>query len=129
MPTKAVKKVTKAQNVDKALSEYARIAEARYRIAMDIYEAQDDLTKEVLDRIRDRLVIAATGIVNINGKPYKLDQEYVNFNLMFIATEILSDLLLNGVQVANFKWHPQYCVECKARILGVKEPKKKRGRR
>lgn len=121
---KKLEKVTKAKNDEKALSEIREMAKARYKLAMEIYNHQDPLTQEVLDRIRDRLVIAATGVVQVNGKPYKLEQEYVHFNLMFIATEILSDLLLNGIQVANFKFHPAYCTFCKKKILGVREPKR-----
>lgn len=117
------KKVTKAKPVSEALETYKRIIESRYRIAMAVYEHQDDLTKEVLDRIRDRLRIASTGVVNINGKPHKLEQEYIDFNILFIACEILSDLALNDIQIANFNFHPVYCAECKREIAGVKEPK------
>lgn len=117
------KKVAKAQPVSDALKNYRAITESRFRIAKAVYEHQDDLTKEVIDRIRDRLRIASTGVVSVNGKPYKLEQEYVDFNIWFIATEILSDLALNGIQIANFKFHPAYCSECKREIVGVKIPK------
>lgn len=135
MAVKAVKKsknpkVVKAQNIEKALEEIKRQIDARYRIAMAVYEAQDSFTKEVLDRVRDRLRIAATGVVQINGKPYKLEQQYIDFNLMFIATEILGDLALNNIQVANFNFHPAFCSECKKEITGVPlVPGKKVGRR
>jgi hypothetical protein len=137
MATKVIKKVkrhsvvkpVKAQNVEKALAEYKRIIDARYRIAKAVYDVQDGLTKEVIDRIRDRLRVATTGVVQINGKPVQLDQDSIDLNLLFIATEILSDLLLNGIQVANFKWHEQYCVECKDKILNVPKSKKKKVRR
>lgn len=116
-------KPKKAQPIDEALQNYREITEARFRIAKKVYEAQDDLTKEVIDRIRDRLRIASTGVVNINNKPYKLEQQYVDFNIWFIATEILSDLALNDIQIANFNFHPAYCAECKRELFKVKEPK------
>lgn len=118
-------KVAKAQNPEKAISEIRRIVEARHRIAMAVYNSQDSLTQEVLDRIRDRLRIAATGVVQINGKPFKMEQELIDFNLLFIATEILSDLALNDIQIANFNFHPAYCAECKEEIAGVPKPRKK----
>lgn len=127
-PIKKSKKnaVVKAQDVEKILAEYKEVVEARYRIAMAVYKAQDSYTQEVLDRIRDRLRIASTGIVQIGGQPHKLEQQYVDFNLMFIATEILSDLAMNDIQVANFNFHPAYCAECRKEIMKVDEPKKKK---
>lgn len=129
MPIKAKKKVKgvkKVRPVDDALVEYKRVIDARLRIATSTYEAQDDLTKEVIDRIRDRLRIAATGVVMINGKPFKLDPQWIDFNLLFLACEILNDLYINGLKVANFKPNALYCAECRAEIIGVKEPRKKK---
>lgn len=122
-------KVLKARPVEDALQEFRTITEARYRIAKSTYEKQDRLTKEVIDRIRDRLRIAATGVVNINGRPYKLEQQYVDFNIWFIATEIVADLALNGIRVASFVFDDVFCAVCKKQLVGVKEPKKKRNRR
>lgn len=119
-----VSKPQKAENVKKVMSEVRRVVEARYRIARATYDAQDNLTKEVLDRIVDRLRIAATGVIAVNGKPFKLEQELQDFNLLFIATEILSDLALNNIQVANFEPNPAYCIECKREITSL--PKKRK---
>lgn len=120
------KKVVKAQPIEDALQNFREITQARYRIAKATYEAQDSLTQEVIDRIRDRLRIAATGVVNINGKPFKLEQQYIDFNIWFIATEILSDLALNDIQIANFQFHPAWCAECKREITGVPMEKGKK---
>jgi hypothetical protein len=132
LPNKAVKKgkpkskPQKVKPLDDALAEYKKVIDARLRIATSTYEAQDDLTKEVIDRIRDRLRIAATGVVMINGRPFKLDPQWIDFNLLFLACEILNDLYINGLKVANFKPSALYCAECRKEIVGVREPKKKR---
>lgn len=128
MVQKAVSKSSKKDvvNTSKALNQYRRLTETRYEMAKQIYEHQDSLTKEVIDRIRDRLVIASTGVVNIGGKPMKLEQQYIDFNILFLACEILSDLALMNVQIANFKPYPMWCIECKKEIAGVKIAKKKR---
>ena len=123
--TKLHSKVKKARPIEPELQRYREIIESRYNIAKQIYEAQDSLTQEVIDRIRDRLVIASTGVVSVNGKPYKLEQQYIDFNIWFIAVEILSDLLLTGIQVANFKYEPSLCVECKRKIMGMPMSKDK----
>lgn len=122
--------VTKAENPKKKIAEIKRIIDARYRIARTIYDNQDGVTKEFIDRLVDRLRIASTGVVSINGKPYKLELQYQDFNLLFIACDILSDLALNNIQVANFDFNPAFCAECKREIMGVPMVKgRKVGRR
>jgi len=122
----AKKKVTKASPVSVASKEFESIAETRYKMAMQVYDMQDSLTKEVLDRIRDRLRIASTGLVSVNGQPHKLEQQYIDFNLMFLATEILGDLALINVRVGNFKPSPMWCAECKQKIAAVPKQGKKK---
>jgi hypothetical protein len=121
------KKPQKAKGVEDIIEQYKVITETRYMVAKEIYDSQDSLTQEVLDRIRDRLRIASTGLINVNGQPVKLEQKYIDFNLLFLATEILSDLALNSVRVAKFKPSQKYCIECKKEIFktGI-EPKRKR---
>lgn len=120
-------KPKKAIPVDKALLRYREIAEKRFKMAMQIYEAQDGSTQEVIDRIRDRLTIAATGVVIINGQPVKLEQKYVDFNLLWIAVDILSDLAMMNIQIENYEPSPMVCIECKREIY--KQPESKRKRR
>lgn len=127
-PKASTRKVIKANPIAGVLAEYKKVIDARYRIATSTYKAQDDTTKELIDRIRDRLRIAATGVVMINGRPYKLDAEWIDFNLLFLACEILNDLYINGIKVANFKPNVLYCAECRQKIARVREPKGKRRR-
>jgi hypothetical protein len=116
----------KAVNPEEVLKRYRKLTKTRYKMAIQVYEAQDSLTKEVIDRIRDRLVLASTGIVSVNGRPVKLEQKYIDFNILFLACEIVSDLAILGIQVGNFKPSKMFCMECKKKILGVNKPKKAR---
>lgn len=106
-------KVVKARPVAVALKEYHQIIDSRYEIAKRIYDYQDSLTKEVIERIVMNYRVASPKVVNINNVPHALDFDYVKKNALFAATEILGDLALNGIQVANFKFHPEYCADCK----------------
>lgn len=108
--------VTKARPIEGALKEFQAQIDTRYEIGKHVYDIQDALTKEVIDRIRMQYRIAVPGVVNINNVPHKLDKEYIDKNGLFVATEILSDLALNGIKVANFKFHPGFCAECKTVI-------------
>lgn len=129
MVVKAVKKKKpqKAKGVEDVIETYRVLTQTRYKVAKEIYDSQDSLTQEVLDRIRDRLRIASTGLISVNGQPQKLEQEYVDYNLLFLATEILSDLSLNNIKVANFKPSQAYCADCKKELFktGI-EPKRKK---
>lgn len=109
-------KVVKAKSEAKALAELADISEKRYKIAKKIYDYQDDLTKEVIDAIKDRLKVASTGVVQINGKLVKLDEQTVELSTFFLAVEIVKDLALYDIQVAGFKFNPKYCASCNKKM-------------
>jgi argininosuccinate synthase len=111
-----------ASHLDKLVSDWKELAELRHKTSMDIYNVQDEDTKEVLDRIVDRLRLAATGYVTLRlpggaVKSVRVESEYVGYALLFIATEILKDLAIYGVQIANFDYHPSICAECGAKVV------------
>lgn len=122
-------KPIKASKQQKWLEEYYAIVNKRFKIGKEVYDSQDNLTKEALDRIVDRLERVATGVINIGDKPVKIDREYINKNILFIATEILGDLALANIQVANFKFHPAWCSECKKPLHFKKGGKVKKARK
>jgi hypothetical protein len=112
------------------LDEYAEKSQARARLALRVYEAQDGETQEVLDRIRDRLVIGATGLIRLpDGTAHKVELEIVGAHALYVAVEILSDLWLSGIKVANFKVPDMYCAECKEKLTEPKRAVKRRGRK
>lgn len=117
MAVKVKKKIVKkAKPIAEELQPYLDTIKRRYRLAVDVYAYQDKLTQEVIDRLVDRLQIATTGVININDKPYKLPQEYIDKNCKFLAVDILGDLALMGVRIASFKFHPDYCASCRKKF-------------
>lgn len=122
-------------NFQEALDEAKALIDLRYELAKEAYDFQDQDTKEVIDRIRDRLRLAATGYISIHVNPphgsivqAKIEQEYVEYNLLFIATEILKDLAYFDIRVAGYKFPPSQCVSCGAELLGHSRPAKRKRR-
>jgi hypothetical protein len=122
--------VASKPQVEEALEEARALAELRGEIALEAFNHQDKDTQEVLERIRDTLRLAATGWVYVRMNPpyggqvhVKLEQEYVDFNLFYIAVEILKTLALFDTRVATFKFPPSLCVNCGAELKTVKRKK------
>lgn len=111
-------------HVRKALDEWKELVKFRERIAREAYDFQDDKTQGVLDRIRDRLVISANGLVQVGGFRVKVDLQYIEANALYVATEILKDLAMMDVKVATYKFPPTFCAECGAEIKPRKRRKK-----
>lgn len=88
--------------------------------------AQDTATRQAMDRIRDRLVIGANGLLRVNGHVVQVELQYIEHNAMYVATEIFKDLALLGIKVANYKFPEVYCAECGAEIAKLKTSKRKR---
>ena len=128
----ATAKVTD-KKLREAIEEFEAMCEVRYEIAKVAYDAQDTETQQVLDRIRDRLRLAVTGYIQVMVDPphsgvvsVKVEQRFIDFNLMFVATEILKDLGLFGIRVASYKFPDMHCTNCAATITASTRPKRKR---
>jgi hypothetical protein len=128
----ATAKVTD-KKLREAIEEFEALCEVRGEIAKAAYDAQDSETQQVLERIRDRLRLAVTGYVQVMVDPphsgvvsVKVEQRFLDFNLMFVATEILKDLGLFGIRVASFEFPPMLCTNCGGEIAMTKRPKRKR---
>jgi hypothetical protein len=120
------------KQVREAVDEFYAMCEIRYDIAKAAYDAQSTETQEVLDRIRDRLRLAVTGYITVAINPphsgevsVRVEQKYIDYNLMYVATEILKDLALFGVQVADYNFPDIHCINCGAEIEKTR-PKKRR---
>jgi hypothetical protein len=120
--------------LDKKIQEQLEIfyaaTEARYRIATAAFEAQDEKTKEALRMIRDRLSVLATGTIRIfpdgkrnPGHTVQISQEYVDQNLLYIATEIVKDLAFMDIRVENYNFPKVYCAECGDKLNKVRKKK------
>ena len=120
--------------LDKRIQEQLEIfhaaTEARYRIAMVAFDTQDENTKEALRMIRDRLAVLSTGTIRIfpdgkrnPGVTTQISQEYVDKNLLYMATEIVKDLAFMDIRVENYNFPKVYCAECGEKLTKVRKKK------
>jgi hypothetical protein len=127
---KAKKKISVNAQVQEQVKQFEERSEIRQRVASVAYNAQDAKTKAVIDSIMDQLLLGASGTIRIfvgkQSVAAKVDMEYVEFNAMYVATEILKDLALMDVKVANYKFPSVYCVECGDKLLTKKKKKVKK---
>lgn len=98
------------------LDEFKSLSEVRYEIARDAYNVQDDATKQVIDRMVATLQQYATGYitakVNKTAVPVKIDHDYLGYNLLYLAVEIVKDLAFMDIRVADFEFPEQFCASC-----------------
>jgi hypothetical protein len=120
------------ERVKEALEEFKILTELRYEMAMEAYNAQDEATQGVIDRIKDRLALGASGYIKIRVNPphggtvpVRIERDMLDANTLFIATEILKDLAVFDVRIENYQFPPSMCVSCGAEI----ETPKKGGKR
>lgn len=116
MAKKALRKAKPSQSDEDAMAEIKNVIAKRFKKATRVYQSQDDFTKEVIDSTRDRLKMSMVRFVRINGKPVELDDDTFSKNLLFLACEIVADLGLLDIQLANFKFAKIWCAECKVKI-------------
>lgn len=124
---------TKAR-VDEAVEEWKSLTEVRYEMAKEAYDFQDEETRTLLDRMVNRLRIGASGYITVRVNPpasqtvpVKIEQQYLDYNLLYVATEILKDLAMFDIRVGTYTLAPSLCVSCGAEI--VSEKPKAKGRR
>jgi hypothetical protein len=117
--------------VDEQLEIFKRQTEARGQIGQAAYDAQDKTTKNAIDAIRDRLTIIATGNVLVypDGKrnppvTVRISTELVDQNVLYFATEIVKDLAMMNIRVANYEFPTVYCAECQEKLTPRKKKKR-----
>jgi len=128
---KVRKKSAGKQIIAEQLKLFEEHTKARSKIAKAAYEAQDEETKEALDLLRSRVATMSSGYIRIfpNGKrnpsiAVPIAWELAEQNILFIATEILKDLALMDIQVANYQFPKVYCAECGDKLTPRKKKRK-----
>lgn len=135
----ARKSVTNLRSADKLVEEavefFKSVSEIKYELAKDAYDAQDEETKAVIDRIHDTLRVYASGYITVQLSPpsgdlvpVKIDNDYLTYNLLWLAVEIIKDLAILGTRVANFEFPPSMCAICGSEIIPEKTSGRKVGR-
>jgi hypothetical protein len=129
------KKAKRNKEVEKQVEIFKRATQARYDLARQAFDEQDDDTQEVITRIQKMLCVNANGIVRVWLKGDKrreasvtvtVDMNYVEMNAFYMAIEILKDLAMMDVRIANFKFPESFCAECGVKLNDRGKGKKKR---
>jgi hypothetical protein len=132
LPRKSVVDLKSADKlIADAIEELHLTAEIKGEIARDVYDAQNEATRTAIDSIVATLRKYATGYVSVqlsppNGAlvPVKIENEYLAFNLLYLAIEIAKDLSFLGIRLSEFKFPPSLCMQCGAE-LGIPEVRKR----
>ena len=112
--------------IAEAVEDFSAVSEIKYELAKEVYDAQDDETKAVIDRILATLQTYATGHINVGaGISVKIDGEHLMHNLLWLAVEVVKDLALLGIRAENFEFPKGLCAVCGSEIT----PAKRAGRR
>jgi hypothetical protein len=118
------------RKLEEAIEEFEQMSEMKFELAKTVYDTQDAKTQAVIDRIVTTLRVYATGYITLqlappHGAPtaVKITNEYLGYNLFYLAVEVVKDLAIMGTRVAEFDFPPALCSQCGAE-LGIPELKK-----
>jgi hypothetical protein len=110
--------------VKEAVEEFKLLSEVKYELAKEAYDAQDEATRDMIDQLHRVLRIHATGYVTIQLSPphgavvpVKVEQQYVDFNLLYIVMDMLSNLALFDIRVGSYTFPKTLCANCESQIV------------
>jgi hypothetical protein len=113
------------QQLDHEIQVFSEQARTRAQIAQRAYDAQDRETRLALDSMVDRIVSISRGIATFKIRGKKVAAEVplpaIHNNALYLATEILKDLALLDIRVANFRFDPQRCASCGKSLTAKKK--------
>jgi hypothetical protein len=116
------------EKVEREVKIFSEQSRARAQMAERAYNAQDVETREALDSMVDRIVSCSRGLISIRVDGQKvatsISASAIHDNALYLATEILKDLAILDIRVANYRFPQGVCAECKKEI----SPRKKRVR-
>lgn len=103
--------------LDMAYEQFAFITAVKAELAQEVYDAQDAETKRAINTIKSKLrqLVTDTIILTLEngGKAEaQITAEDLEQNVLWLAVEIVKDLAIVGVQVANFKFPTKSCAIC-----------------
>lgn len=107
-----VKKKKPAAIYEQGLKTWNKQVEFEYQSLKKIYDAQDSLTKEVIDRVQHRLLIGAPRLVRVSDRDIPVEKEVTEKNAFRAAVKIIHDLASYDVRVANYKIPGGFCRTC-----------------
>ena len=123
------KKAHETEVLALAQERFHKDAVERRSKAQKHYEAQDDDTQEAIDRMAAMLEKIARRQMWVrigeNKVVSQIDAEDITMNMFYMANEIIKDLAVMDVKVANYKFPGNLCAECGTEIKLTKKPTKK----
>jgi hypothetical protein len=99
-----------------ALDDFEAVSAVKFEMALDVYAVQDEETQKVIDLIAATLRQYSNGHakLKVSGRFefVPIPEEMLNQTLMYLAVEVVKDLAILGIRVANFEFPPNICVTC-----------------
>lgn len=117
---------------DAAMEDFKAEAKARYDKAHKVYVKQDDDTQDALDRMVTLLCrIARRNMWVSAGKRgdrlvLTIPDETVYHNMFYMGVEILKDLAIMDIRIANYTPPADLCAECGKEVKPKKKPTAKK---
>lgn len=118
------------EKVNAELDIFKQQSLKRFQMAERAYNAQDRETKEAIDAMVERIISTARGLLMVKPKGAKeavvvtVPTDTIQHNALYLATEIVKDLAMLDIRIANFRFDPKLCAVCN----GPVKPKVKKKR-
>lgn len=112
------KPLTLMQRVDREVEIFREQTESRAKVAQRLYDSQDTETRGAIDAMAERIVSVSRGLLSVTPNGSKdavvvtLSTDLIQKNAFYLATEIVRDLAMFDVRVANFRFDPKLCAQC-----------------
>lgn len=121
------KPLTLMQRVDREVEIFREQTESRAKVAQRLYDSQDTETRGAIDAMAERIVSVSRGLLSVTPNGSKdavvvtLSTDLIQKNAFYLATEIVRDLAMFDVRVANFRFDPKLCAQCGAPLSKTKK--------
>ena len=93
-------------NFDQAAEEFVTLVDYQHDLAREVYDAQDEETKAAIDKLKATLAQYNTGL------SFDIPDKWIGIALFVIAVEVVKDLALLDIRVADFAFTEDSCVKC-----------------
>lgn len=113
MPRKTAESFTP---IEVMIQEFEAVTVLRYETATEVFEAQDKATQEAMSEILGSLHEHAETTVTLGGTKIEVDEETLKMARIVLGVELVKDLYLVGLQVANFEWDASTCIACGSEV-------------
>lgn len=96
------------------VEDFEMTADYKGDLALDALVLQDEETQALIGQIHELLLQHSTG--DLNGADRQPAKSAIDQTLMWLAHEIVKDMAVLDVRVANFVFTPNVCAVCAAEL-------------